>query len=406
MNPGRRKLSSIMIIDIEIKKQPVVKKKMIMKKQFYIIMGGLWSACIPIIAQHTLQSALNMFRPGDEIVKQQVEYKDPGRLGENVLWDFSRLAAVNDEYTLYYAEQREYLVGMEHQTGYRYDLSHDSLLCYGFENRTTVMRNNQPELLLHFPVSYRKKTTSHFHGHGLYSRHMDMDAMGIIETEADAFGMMVLPDKDTLRNVIRIKTVKQFAETMQPVPLEYTGLDACSRLIPHDSIDYRLKTDSLLMRIETYRWYSKGYRYPVFETVRSWVQYADSTMSDLFETAFFFPPQEHYYLGDDPENLALLEEDEENPEPQNPDPWAGLTYNFHPNPVINDLNIEIYMPKTGHIKMQLTNRPGLVVWTKDFGTRAEGIHETSVFMGGFPSGEYVLNMWFDDYMVGEIIIKK
>jgi hypothetical protein len=41
-----------------------------------------------IHSQESLQSDLNMFRKDDAIVKQQVEYKTPGRLGENVLWDF------------------------------------------------------------------------------------------------------------------------------------------------------------------------------------------------------------------------------------------------------------------------------------------------------------------------------
>jgi hypothetical protein len=40
-------------------------------------------------AQHTLQSDLNRFRADNMLVKQQVSYKDPGRTGENVLWNFS-----------------------------------------------------------------------------------------------------------------------------------------------------------------------------------------------------------------------------------------------------------------------------------------------------------------------------
>jgi hypothetical protein len=36
-------------------------------------------------AQFVLKKALNAPRPGDELTKQQVEYKDPGRSGENVL---------------------------------------------------------------------------------------------------------------------------------------------------------------------------------------------------------------------------------------------------------------------------------------------------------------------------------
>ena len=65
-----------------------------MKKAFTSIM--LILGIISLYAQHSLQSELNYFRAGDEIIKQQVVYKDPGRTGENVLWDFSRLTSVDD----------------------------------------------------------------------------------------------------------------------------------------------------------------------------------------------------------------------------------------------------------------------------------------------------------------------
>ena len=42
----------------------------------------------PVSSPHAL-------RAGDVISKQQVEYKDPGRSGKDVLWDFSQLDPVN-----------------------------------------------------------------------------------------------------------------------------------------------------------------------------------------------------------------------------------------------------------------------------------------------------------------------
>jgi len=65
----------------------------LMKKQLLSLLIG-----IPVMlsAQHTLQRELHLPRVGDELIKQQVEYKDPGRSGDNVLWDFSRLTSIND----------------------------------------------------------------------------------------------------------------------------------------------------------------------------------------------------------------------------------------------------------------------------------------------------------------------
>ncbi len=164
----------------------------------------LWVVSSSLFAQHSLENRLNMYRADDEIIKQQVEYKDPGRGGENVLWDFSRLTSVNDEYRLSFFEAYNgKLAGMEHQTMYYYTLSNDSLLLWGFENATAKLKNDQPELLLKYPVKYQDHTSCYYHGHGLY----------------------------------------------------------CDRLA----------ADSTLIAVETFRWYSKGYRYPVFETVFSFL---------------------------------------------------------------------------------------------------------------------------------------
>lgn len=87
-------------------------------------------------------------------------------------------------------------------------------------------------------------------------------------------------------------------------------------------------------------------------------------------------------------------------------PWVGLTYNFYPNPVETNLEIELYLPKQAQVRMQLTDRMGNVVWNKNLGIWQEGINTTHVLMSPFTMGEYVLSMWFDEYLIGEKILKK
>jgi hypothetical protein len=393
----------ILFLLVCVKRTSYLCTKKSMQKVLFVLLSGIPSI---LTAQHRLEANLNMPRAGDEIVKQQVEYNDPGRSGENVLWDFSRLTSVNDEYTLsYFEDWNGRLAGMEHLTKYYHTLSNDSLLLWGFENQTTKLTNNRPELLLKFPVRYADRTHCYYHANGLYSNRLEMDVMGTVETEADAFGMLVLPNKDTLRNVLRIRTMKYIAEELNPISGDYYfKLDSVKPVISGDSIDYRLTTDSTLPAVETFRWYAKGYRYPVFESVRSWIERLGDTEIKHFNTAFFFPPQDHYYLEDDEENLALLEAEVGEPEVENP--WEGLTCNFYPNPAVTNLDIEVYMPKAGHVKMQMVSRTGLTVWTKDFGIWTTGIHTTSIYVAPFPTGEYVLNMWFDDYLTGNTILKR
>ena len=87
-----------------------------------------------------LNTSHNQYRAGDVLVKQQVEYVNPGQSGTNKLWDFSKLKSVNDEYTLTYSlpplegdsvyilgnirylkkdvSDNELIVGTEHNTMY------------------------------------------------------------------------------------------------------------------------------------------------------------------------------------------------------------------------------------------------------------------------------------------------
>ena len=354
-----------------------------------------------LYAQHILQSDLNLPRAGDVIIKQQVEYKDPGRSGENVLWDFGELKTVNDEYTLSYSEpvlvddsmyimgldtillknltEGRLLIGTEHYTMYYYYLTENRLWVMGHENPTTLLQYTKPLVAGVYPMQYQDSCGYDFQSEGLYSSKIPFTSDGEAQIQADAYGMMILPSGDTLRNVLRTRTVQTIRQVFQ------TG----------DSVTVKHNSS-----VETFKWYSKAYRYPIFETIRTFFM-TDSTETVNFKTAFFFPPQEHYYMEEDPENMALLEEKTDSIA----DPWAGLTYNFYPNPVKNDLNIEVFMPKSGRVRMQLTSRPGLTVWKKDFGTWQQGIQTASVFMSAFPVGEYVLNIWFDEYMVGNIVLK-
>jgi len=366
---------------------------------------------IPVMlpAQHGLKSELNGFRAEDVLYKQQVDYKNPGRTGANVLWDFSQLNVINDEYELVYSTLNDTVItGMEHLTQYHYSLQNDSLLLWGFDNQTTQLHNRQPELLLKFPVNYGNKTQSDYYAHGKYGNRLEMEAMGTIETHADSYGMMILPSKDTLKQVLRTKTVKYIAENTRPISDSYYEKLKSPLQISSDSIVRRLANDSVIFVVETFRWYAKGYRYPVFETVRSWEQHLKAgRRHEFLATAFFYPPQEHYYLDDDSENLALLDSEGIYIDSPEPDPWEGLTYNILPNPVrTGALKVEMYLPKSANIRVNLRSSMGMVYLNADKGYQPEGIYSFQTDVSGLSLGNYILDIWLDDYLISEIIMKR
>jgi hypothetical protein len=353
-------------------------------------------------AQHSLQSGLNFPRPDDEITKQQVEYKQPGQSGENVVWNFGQLISVADGYTLdYFSVGDTAVVGIEHHTRYYYSLDGDSLLCHGYENSTTQMINERAEVLLRFPVQYGDSIFGYYNGNGAYCDRLAIGAMGTVFSKADAYGRMIIPGGDTLNHVLRVHTVKKIASSS--APLVFYGEDEPETFVTNDSIDYRLANDTVMLEVETYRWYVEGYRYPVFETVKS-IMDKQGQEQEYFATAFFYPPQEHYYLETDPENQAIIEAQNNKVEAS---PLLATTFNAFPNPATSTLNVEIVLPIEATIRIQVRSVAGEVLYiNQDKGKCATGSHSFTLDVASLPLGYYLLNVWADDYSFSDTILKQ
>ncbi len=352
-------------------------------------------------SQHSLESKYNMFRVDDVITKQEVEYKDAGRSGKNVLWDFSNLNVQNDKYTIhYFAKGDSLVVGLEHRTMYYYSLSGDSLFLWGFENPTTLMCGEQPELLLKFPFHYEDSTFCYYNGNGKYSGRLKISNMGTVANKADAYGMMVLPDKDTLRNVIRIHSVKKIADGTEPL-FFWDEKDLSKSLVSTDSINYRLTNDSIIQEVETYRWYARGYRYPIFETIKT-ITHNGSKEKNFFEVAFFYPPQEHSYLEEDIQNSSLLLKGEEEEQPIG---IALFSYNYFPNPVADMLNLEYYMEEPSNIYIGLFDIYGKCLFQSNK-KQERGIYLQDIDMSKYLMGNYILKIMVYGNSFDELIIKK
>ncbi|MDR1631803.1 MAG: T9SS C-terminal target domain-containing protein [Dysgonamonadaceae bacterium] len=368
-----------------------------MKKKTFILLMLLISISSLVPAQFVLKKELNGPRPGDEIVKQQVRYKDPGRSGENVLWDFGKLSSINDGYTLVYSvpyavgdtvyimgldtipvssvADSELIIGTEHYTMYYYLLSDNRLRTMGHENPTNLLKYAPPLLSAVYPLAYQENHRENYASHGTYSSDQPFSTAGNIEIQADARGMMILPSNDTLKQVLRVKSVQIIRESGY------------------------LQTQTVL---ENYKWYVHGYRYPVFETVKTRVT-TDSVETGHFETAFFYPPQDYYYLEDDEANLALPDNDTIG---RPADPWEGLNYNFYPNPVTTTVNIELYLPREARVKVQLRDQTGFLRRSENKGVLSHGLHHLQLALPVLTTGNYVLTILLDDYPISEIIMKR
>lgn len=363
----------------------------------------------PLLVSSQITKVYNSPRSGDELWKQQVQFKDPGRSGENVIWDFGQLNSINDEYTLTYTspnlqsdkyimgadtiytndiQSTEYLIGTEHSTMYYLKNTDTGLNVIGHENATTSLQYNPSLLSVTYPTNYGELHTQEYQSRGLYSSRIPFETSGNVQQVADAYGVMILPTGDTLKNVMRVKTIQSIHEIIYDV---------------NNNV-----SNEIQMNVENYKWYSKGYRYPIFETVKT----VDSLQIEEFSTAFFFPPQEHYYLDTDPDNLAVLDSlwnlDQKVVDPLIPDdkPVVNLSYNFYPNPVSDILNVEYYLEQPSSVTISLYNMSGQLIKTVVKSSSQVGIYKEQIDCSTLSNGTYVITIGTGYKIYSDKIIKK
>lgn len=137
----------------------------------------------------TLSTTSNMPRSGDQLIKHVVTTCEPGDMSSEQIWDFSNLKLKNASYQLKYTMQgSDSLVAIEHRTMYYHSISGDSLFCLGYENPTTLITYQKPELLLTFPILQNQKISDYFDGKGRYCEHMYIRQRGKSIITADASG--------------------------------------------------------------------------------------------------------------------------------------------------------------------------------------------------------------------------
>jgi hypothetical protein len=356
--------------------------------------------CVSIVqAQYVLKENLNIPRIGDGIIKQQVEFKGAGRVGENVIWNFSNLELLGDNYGLIYLpplqlSSGDYLMGNdtfntsenllmchEYKTNYFYEIRDSILFLLGHQNSMDIMKHLTPVPYLKFPMYYGEKLEYNTRSKDIFSKNTPLFIRGYFTMDADAYGILILPTGDTLKQVLRIHTIhKQLSDSVKE--MNYIHVNTIT---------------------ENYRWYARGLRYPVFESIH--ITHKNGDNEDVFKTSFMYQPQQK---NNDTANIAEQKRMKKELEQQNSDLWAGMTYNVYPNPVRSDLNFELYLPKVvNNLHIQVHTPMGLVAIDRNMGGYSQGLHKFTFNVSGLrPNTHYVLDFWLDGYLVKGIVILK
>jgi hypothetical protein len=350
---------------------------------------SLFFCCVLVSAkaQNRLTTDRNGYRAADQLTKQQVEFKDPGSSGRNLVWDFSMLQPINEDYTLNYfipdSIRMDTIGGQEHNTRYYYMQKRDSLWATGFENATTLMDYEQPELRLKFPFAYGDTLFSRFEGKGEYGHRLHLKVKGYTRVQADAEGELKLPAFETVKKALRVHTLRQYTQTGK---------------------------DSVEMTLDTYAWYARGIRYPVFESVKTIMskKLKKAENSDrenvkdttVFSTSFYYPPEKQ---------TAEVQTDSIPEESQTAAYGAASVFTegqYMPNPVETNLYINFKLTRAANVWFTLHNNIGVIQCSTSPTNLNEGYNNTTVNMSKLMTGTYTLYVHVDNMMMQKVIVKK
>ncbi|RHL05065.1 MULTISPECIES: T9SS type A sorting domain-containing protein [Bacteroides] len=384
-----------------------------MRKVFYLIIVGL---SLPLFIQaQMLNMSSNLPRKGDRLIKHQVTPCEPGKKGHQQIWDFSKVNLQEANYELTYTEQgTDTIIGTEHRTMYYYHASGDSLFCIGYENPTTFITYQKPELLFAFPVFQGSSVTDYFDASGNYCDQLNIRLRGKSRVTADASGMLILPEGDTLRKVLRICTHRQIHQKMTRKEEIPDSLGHTPFILDRDSIEYLLAGDSIHLETETWRWYADGYRYPVFETVKS-TAYKFGKAYEHFTTSFVYLPDEQYYDlpydTDNQERRDLIADEQHDREWKDTDKNTGdirsdqvIDYSYGIGSDDN-LYITYELKQPGEVFLTLFDLQGRQLTTIQRSNQSTGNYRETISMNGYPKGEYILRITVGKKVYAEKIIR-
>lgn len=350
-------------------------------------------------AQTALQKETFLPRGGDVIVKQELQYKSPGREGKSVVWDFSELSPLDTE-----SQERLYgkidssLICLGRDGGYKYKLSGDSLFCIGHQNSTQRIDYLLPALNRIYPMNYRDSIHSLYYGEGMYSQVLPIVVFGETTIRMDAEGVLMLPGDIRINNVLRVRETAHVGQRLSSSPAIYSHGDR-SRYST-DSLVYHLRNDSVTWQVTTYKWYAPGYRYPVFETVHTGI-IESGNLRPHFNRSYYFPPQSRDYLMDDPANeniLAAIQMREDAWKQGSPNQGGdripgkeNYAYNFFIDPN-GHLCVEYCLDDPCSVEILLNAMAGYNIWRQSLSEKSRGMHTATYDTSSLPPGTYLLSL--------------
>lgn len=328
--------------------------------KLYIVFLTL--ACLVHVSLHSqnhLSSIHNALRP-DSLNSQTIPLFDIGCEGENVTWDYSD-ADIGDmpdtTAVCLYALGEKYLWD-DNGAMTTYRQPGDTLLIIREESPLYEMDFDVPVVRMIFPFFYGSSISAPFSGSGSFEDRLVMSENGVSRITGDAYGTIILPGGDTVRNVLRVHTVlNSDIEVSEMRSGELIG--------------------GMQKVTDTYEWYARGYRYPVLKITGNYLVSGDEIVSAEVNAHSMSPGMQKAI--EDEDNEELREDDGAR---------SAINYDAQVNGYTATISYDLL--EDAHISMALVDSKGIVYWRYEEDMPACEGCQTNVPLSGLLRGQYVI----------------
>lgn len=321
------------------------------------------------MAQNILTVETNAMRNSDRFACQSMGFSNPGNQGKDVSWDFSYIDNLNIKYDIHYKiDSLNRIHQYFGQDRVSFVLNDDTLKQYMFENRLTKVKYLKKKMALRYPLEYGDSISSDFEGYGLYCGNHFIKVKGQVLTQADGEGRLILSDRDTLYNTLRVYTI---TTTSMAMDIDYAEIDSTK----------------LQQEIEEkYEWYCKGFRYPLYTIVQK-TSYTNLEQVGSTQYAYRLLPEIFDNLND-ATNDSIQKESAHNVI-QNCDPAQDI---FHYEIKKGDGRLLIYytVDADASVRILLSNSQGILFWQKPYTIMGGNSGIITVSTSNLRAGQYAL----------------
>ncbi|MBQ8152669.1 MAG: hypothetical protein IJ069_03200 [Prevotella sp.] len=320
-------------------------------------------------AQQVVDMSSNAIRANDRIEVVGSGFSFSGDAGKDVTWDISQVLGDSHTYISFESDSTGGIVRNDGKSLSTFVMHGDSLLQTGYETPLEQIAYSVPVLTMRYPMGYGDTWEKDFHGDGTYCHQFHERRIGKIQSVADGYGRMIISETDTLRNVLRVYTLKTSSIQISP--------DSCI------NNPERLKQEIE----ERYQWYARGFRYPVYETITS-TSYDNLTPVATRQYAHCCMPEIQRLLSDD-HNEQIAKEDSLQ------QLSSADIFRYEVSNRDNVIQIDYALDKPAHIRTVVADVMGMVYRNQQRSCPAAEHDVMTIDCSGLRRGHYILYMNVD-----------